>query len=180
MSENPTHQIINDTLPEEEFKKLTDLIIYNNKFPFTIEGCVAHRPNDEGYDKEKEEDYRNWYAGHVAYIQNVPVSDAFEPIARILTPVFQNLGMRSLLRLKVNFYPYTHEIFEHMPHKDYEFPCAAGIISLNTCDGFTRLEDGTKVESIANRLLIFDSSKPHNSSTTTNAKARYNINFNYL
>jgi hypothetical protein len=54
------------------------------------------------------------------------------------------------------------------------------VFSLNTCDGFTSLEDGTKIESIENRLLLFDSNKPHASSTCTNAKARFNMNFNYF
>jgi hypothetical protein len=49
-----------------------------------------------------------------------------------------------------------------------------------TCDGFTSLDDGTKIESIENRLLLFDSNKPHASSTCTNAKARFNMNFNYF
>ena len=79
-----------------------------------------------------------------------------------------------------NCYPYTHEIFEHSPHRDYDFHCVGGDLSLNTCDGFTRLEDGTKVDSVANRLLLFISSLNHNSSTTTNAKGRYNININYI
>ena len=54
------------------------------------------------------------------------------------------------------------------------------VFSLNTCDGFTSLDDGTKIESIENRLLLFDSNKPHASSTCTNAKARFNMNFNYF
>jgi len=69
---------------------------------------------------------------------------------------------------------------EHGQHVDYDFPSHAAIYSLNTCNGFTRLQDGTKVDSIANRLLIFDGSEVHNSSTTTDQKGRYNINFNYL
>ena len=30
------------------------------------------------------------------------------------------------------------------------------IFSLNTCDGYTKFKDGTKVESVANRIVIFD------------------------
>ena len=50
----------------------------------------------------------------------------------------------------------------------------------NTCDGYTKLNDGTKVESVANRALFFDPSIPHQSTNCTNAKARFNININYL
>ncbi len=71
-------------------------------------------------------------------------------------------------------------MFEHGRHVDYEFENKAALLSLNTCDGFTRLEDGTKVESVENRMLFFDPGQKHNSSTTTNERGRFNINFNYL
>ena len=179
MPETP-HTIIDDVLPIEEFDKLTKFIVFNNQLPLTIDGGVSHAPDKEHYNQEKEDDHRNWYASHVSYINNVPISIIFEFIANILKPVFERAQLKSLVRIKTNFYPYTHEIFEHSPHRDYDFHCVGGVLSLNTCDGFTRLEDGTKVDSIANRLLLFDSSQNHNSSTTTNAKGRYNININYI
>ena len=179
MPETP-HKIIDDVLPIESFDKLKDFIVFNNQFPLTIDGGVGYGPDNKDYDKEKEEDNRNWYASHVSYINNVPISNSFETIASILSPIFEAVNLKSLLRVKTNFYPYTHEIFEHSPHRDYGFDCIAGVLSLNTCDGFTRLEDGTKVDSVANRLLLFNSSLNHNSSTTTNAKGRYNININYI
>ena len=179
MPETP-HKIIDNVLPIEEFDKLTKFIVFNPQFPLTIDGGVAHGPDKDNYNKDKEEDNRNWYASHLSYQNHVPISNSFEPIANILLHIFNAVNLKSLLRIKTNFYPYTHEIFEHSPHKDYDFHCIAGVLSLNTCDGFTRLEDGTKVDSVANRLLLFNSSQNHNSSTTTNAKGRYNININYI
>ena len=44
----------------------------------------------------------------------------------------------------------------------------------------TEEQDGTKIESIENRLLIFDASRMHNSTTTTSFEGRYNINVNYF
>ena len=43
-----------------------------------------------------------------------------------------------------------------------------------------KLEDGTEIESRANRVLLFDPSKPHHSTSCTNDKRRVNININYL
>ena len=51
---------------------------------------------------------------------------------------------------------------------------------LNDNDGVTVLNDGTEVESVANRLLLFDASKPHHSTTCTDADRRVNLNFNYF
>ena len=86
----------------------------------------------------------------------------------------------SLLRIKGNFYPHTETLREHTGHQDYLFSHTGALYSLNTCNGFTKLYDGTEIPSVANRILIFDSSTIHNSSTTTNAAGRFNINFNFL
>ena len=53
------------------------------------------------------------------------------------------------------------------------------IYYLNTNNGYTEFEDGTKIESIANRFFLFDGAIKHASTTTTNALARFNINFNF-
>ena len=65
-------------------------------------------------------------------------------------------------------------------HIDYRFKHSAAILSLNTCDGYTKLMDGTKIDSVANRMLLFDASEKHCSTTTTNVQARMNININYM
>ena len=51
---------------------------------------------------------------------------------------------------------------------------------VNDCDGYTKLNDGTKIDSIANRLLITDGSILHSSTTTTNDKVRVTIGMNWL
>ena len=60
------------------------------------------------------------------------------------------------------------------------FPHKGFLFYVNTNNGFTILEDGTKVESIANRALFFDSSKSHKSTTCTDEDIRVNININYV
>jgi len=174
------YNIIDNFLPEEEFKKLSDFIVFNNKFPLTIDDGVGYGPNNKDYNEKLEKDFRNWYAVHISYINDVPISNSYDVIAPILSPAFNKLEIKSLLKIKTNFYPYTHKIFEHSPHIDYKFRCGAAVLSLNTCDGFTRLSDGTKIDSIANRVVLFEGNTLHNSSTTSNAKGRWNINFNFL
>ena len=65
-------------------------------------------------------------------------------------------------------------------HVDYPYSHKAAIFYINTCDGYTKLEDGTKIDSVANRMLLFDASKPHTPSDCTNQSVRVNINFNYF
>jgi hypothetical protein len=53
------------------------------------------------------------------------------------------------------------------------------ILYLNTNNGYTKFEDGTKVDSIKNRLLTFPTHMRHTSSTCTDENYRINININY-
>ena len=46
------------------------------------------------------------------------------------------------------------------------------IYYMNTCDGYTLFEDGTKVESNANRLVTFPNGMKHTGTSTTNASFR--------
>jgi hypothetical protein len=64
-------------------------------------------------------------------------------------------------------------------HVDQNFKHKGIILYVNNNDGYTKLIDGTKIESIENRALFFDSSKKHCSTTCTNAESRINININY-
>ena len=92
----------------------------------------------------------------------------------------QIINPSDLVRVKANLYLRTDEIVHNDNHIDYEFEHTAAILYVKTNDGLTILEDGTECESIANRLLLFDASKPHHSTSCTDQKRRVNININYI
>ena len=142
-------------------------MVWNYGFNWNFQDIVA----------SDEENKSDWYATHIIYRDSEPQSEYWAGLGRL---VYSIPDFRSLIRVKINFYPRTETIVEHASHVDYPYEHKGALFSLNTCNGFTRLEDGSKVESVANNLLLFDSSKPHNSSTTTNEKGRFNININYL
>jgi hypothetical protein len=87
---------------------------------------------------------------------------------------------KAIIRIKGNLYPSTPTLEVHQPHKDYKYKHQGAIFYMNTCNGYTLLEDDTKIDTVANRLLLFDSSTPHSSTSTTDQKARININFNFF
>jgi len=99
---------------------------------------------------------------------------------KYLLPILNKLDLKSLIRIKGNLYPRTNKIEIHKPHIDYIFPHKSCIFYINTNNGKTILENGTQIESIQNRMLFFEASKLHNSTSTTDKKARININFNYF
>ena len=159
--------MIDNFLPKEKFLILRDNLVFNTGFPFFLHSGVT----------EPEDSNDDWFAAHVVYDQGVPTSDVYDEIGNIFFPYF---NMRSLLRIKINFYPHTSKVVEHQSHIDYDFPHTAAIFSLNTCDGYTKIDNDAIVGSVENRMLFFDGSNPHRSTTTSNAKGRFNIAFNYL
>ena len=166
--------VIDDFLPQEDFEEVRDLIVFNWDFDWYFQKEV----NYAGTDCTK--DFWNWYGTHIFYKKDFPADDCHILYDKFI-PRFKEMGIfRSLMRIKGNFYPHTETLKEHAPHVDYDFSHTGALYSLNTCDGFTKLYDGTKIDSVANRMLIFDASTLHNSSTTTTTAGRFNINFNFL
>ncbi len=165
-------EVLDDFLPKEDFDQLQRMIVHNDQFPFYFQSYVTNP------DSTCEDNFWDWYQTHIVYRDDITESNHFKYIYSFFKP--RLLKLKSLMRIKVNFYPHTETLREHTPHNDYEFPCKAAIFSLNTCNGFTRIGKDVKIESIANRVVFFDGSTMHNSTTTTDAPARYNINFNYL
>ena len=171
-----THKIIDDYLPAEYFKTLKDSIVRNEHFPW----C---RINELNVFQTTEN--RDVYFAHMIYQHHTPKTQEhnWNLVVPFLSQLEKTEKMHALIRVKVNYYNSTPEVVEHF--KDYDYPAMpiphkGAIIYLNTCDGYTTLDDGTKIESVENRLLLFDSSKPHNSTSTTNALCIYNININYV
>jgi len=160
-----TTQIINDCLPIDFFRDLQGRVMHHAFMWEFVPALNEEQTNNE-----------DTYFAHTAYHHDVPTSDFFNMVGplRDYLPDFH-----CLIRIKINLYPRQRALVEHTPHRDHPYPHKGAILSLNTCDGYTRLEDQI-VPSIENRLLIFDASQIHNSTSTTTPPGRFNININYL
>lgn len=161
------NEIIDNFLPQDEFLKIKNSIL-NPTFSWHLNPNVSNL-------QEKLKIQSSYYFTHLFYL-NLYIDQN----CSIFSDILNILKVKSLIRIKANLYPSTEKIICHTPHCDYDFDHKGAIFYLNTNDGFTILEDGKKVESIENRLLLFNPSKPHSSTTCTNDKCRVNINFNYF
>ena len=118
---------------------------------------------------------------HTVYINNVPISSLYESH---FYPILEALNVHTLIRIKANLNPRLTEPFYSSFHTDIlgldveDFTTA--IFYINTNNGYTELEDGTKIESVANRLVTFPSNVRHRGVTQTDEQTRILINFNYF
>ena len=166
-------KIIDDFLPQKEFESLKKQIVWNSQFPMYFDNGVA-------YDEERVRNW-NWYATHMIMVRCQSCSESYYSlVSQLFFSRFAGLGLSEVSRIKVNFYPHTPRLKEHDNHTDSEFGKMAAIFGLNTCNGFTRIKGSGKIKSVENRLIIFDGIQPHNSSTTSDACGRWNINFNFI
>lgn len=151
--------------------------------PWVYINGVSYKPNDEdvfvssGGEKVKFEDYYNYQFVHMAYDNNMPQSKLYE----MLVPALQKINPLALVRIKANLQPRADKIIEYPMHIDQNgFKGKTGILYLNTNNGYTLFKDGTKVESVANRYIEFDSTSIHTGTTCTDTNVRCVVNFNYF
>jgi hypothetical protein len=162
-------------LPNQVFKE-TQKYIMGDYFPWFFQEYVASVKPIKPLTNEQKP--WNFYMTHRSYDKNIILSN--KDVWEVLQPIINLLKSKTLIRIKLNMYPKTFQLIHHPSHVDYSYKHKGAIFYLNTNNGLTVLEDGTEIKSVANRLLLFDASEPHHSTTTSNENRRVNINFNYL
>lgn len=166
-------KIIDDFLEEKEFEELQSRFM-GDIFPWFF--CEEIDYKD---DKNKYQFVHRIYSSLHPF-QYSEVCGTISPILRIINPL-------ALIRVKANLLTRTPKIIENDYHRDMEFKnpektklFGTSIYYINTNDGYTKFEDGTKVESVANRMVTFPADMKHTGTSCTDEKRRVVINFNYL
>ena len=160
-------------LPIREFEQMhSELMAWN--FPWYASKVVN--------DSAQNADY-NMQFTHLFYERYSPVDDTINilhPVLRVIQPI-------SIFKIKANIMPNQGKIIEHGYHHDVtdsEFHpikdhMKTSILYMNTNNGFTKFEDGTIIESVANRFVTFPNHTEHTGTTTSDSDYRLVINFNY-
>jgi len=159
-------KIVDDFLPQDYFEHLKTTVLGHN-FPWLYEAQVANI--NENQDE-------HFYFTHRIYENYRPTSSFFDECV----PLFEQIKMDAIIRARALLYVNQGKQIVHEKHIDYNFPHKTIVFYLNSNNGYTEFEDGTKVDSIENRIVFFDGSIPHNSSTCTDQKARAVISINYF
>ena len=155
-------KIIDNLLEENEVEKIFK-VLSGDMFPWYYQNAVATSLDTD-----------NYYFTHMFY-KDGEQSNFFN----LTIPILKKIKFKKLIRVKGNFYPNINKKVEHPKHVDFNYKTKGALFYLNTNNGPTNLGK-KKIESVRNRLLLFDASKEHNSISCTDAKVRLNININYL
>jgi hypothetical protein len=163
------YKVKDNLLDINSFKRMQEKIISDHT-PWFFQESVEFPKTHKEYKEDK-----NSYFSHLIFDKKIN-SSLFE----IILPILDFIKYKALIRIKLNLYPRTEKIIIHKPHKDYEYKHKGAIFYFNTNNGKTILENKIQIDSRENRILLFDPSKPHQSTSTTDTKARINMNINYF
>ena len=171
-------KIEDNFIEQEKFDELQDLI-FGPRFSWKYGTIIDY------------EDLGTFQFTHLFYAMNSPISNVIEQ----LNPILQEIKAVSIWQIKANLLTKTPNIIKNTFHVDMGDKTVEGInemseekmkqwatsiFYMNTNNGYTEFEDGTKVESVANRIVTFPANIKHRGTSCTDEKTRVVINFNYF
>ena len=125
----------------------------------------------------------DFYFAQTVYTQHQPITGQWNPSVDVqpFAPLIDSIAYISMTRIKCNMYMKSGsgEVYHHAKHVDYDNPNKGALFYLTTCNAPTVMADGYEVQAVENRMLFFDASTPHCSSSPTDKANRMTINFNY-
>ena len=166
-------------LPDDEFEELSNNF-KNPGFPWYINQVIN---DDHRHELFADPIDNHQFCHHFYY----PVSGGSPKVCQginCLDPILKRLDCISLARIKANLLPRTSSIIRHGFHTDHPTSSSkefkVSIFYINTNNGYTEFENGTRIESIANRIVTFPINLRHSGTTCTDQPFRMVINFNYF
>ena len=163
-------EVINNFLKREEFMNLNSLL-EDPYFPWFY--------NKDKDKKEKAHLITQFQFTH-AFFNGSDKSKYYN----IILPLINEVNPKFLLRAKINLNPYSQKIVLGEFHTDNTIKQAVtAIYYVNSNNGYTLIKTKNnieRIESVGNRLVMFESSLLHAGTNSTDCKNRMVINLNYI
>ena len=162
------HKVIDNVLEDDYYTDIKSTLFNDKVFPW-FWGDSQLSAGD------------TFYFYHVFYVNNRPNSPYFD----VLQPIFNALDVQSLLNVRANLVTNTQGVGFNKKHRDnYTRDCdhKTAIFHLTTNNGKTVLcydDREEEIDTVENRLLMFDASTEHYSKHQTDEDRRVLLNINY-
>lgn len=181
--------IIDNFLEDESYQKIYSLVTSG---PFTwIRGSVLMKKTEDlnpDLCYYQNDDMYNVQMMHVLYRDSDPPNKTpgiltDRDYMRVFVPLLSKIKPEALLRMKVNMtFNWGKQIFSgyHIDESKYSDNGMVGIYYLNTNNGYTQFENGSIINSVANRMLFFPMNMYHSCVTATDVSNRFVVNINWV
>ena len=158
-------EVIDNFLPDFELKQIQNTFLYRSAWTFAPQGNKYNIPQER-----------------TQFVHTLwdPISGVVTPYGEIGGLFIQKINPKALIRIKANLQLKDSEIHEDPLHVDFDnIEATTSIFYVNTCNGYTHFKDGSRVNSVANRLVTFPTQTLHGGANCTDQDCRIVINFNY-
>ena len=171
-------QIIDNFLNKDDFEELK-IFLMSPRSQWRFVDFIAYK---DGRDQDKDGYFVHSFTDRdpISFLERFTVSPDYQKVNRLMDCIKKKVNYRQILRVRSSLYPRREDQKQDPFHIDYNFNHKVCIFYVNTNNGFTLFENGEKVNSVANRLMIFDGLEKHCSVVQTDTSARYIININLL
>lgn len=169
--------VLDNFLEEDKFLKIKEILLSDN-FPYYF--------NVKKYNNISD-DLENYQFTHILYREYAVQSEYFFHFKHLI----EKINPVSILDMKINLTTYSGKKYQGDLHtdvpghaliykKDSDIVCNTLVYYINTNNGYTLFEDGTKIDSVENRLIIFKSNLMHTAVHASDQKVRCLINMNMI
>jgi hypothetical protein len=164
MTNKKEYKIINNFLKTEDFLKIKNFL-FSQLCPWYFKDSMTHKDS--------------YFFFHCFYNHFAPQSSVFE---ELIQPIVKLLHCNSIIEIRANLMLKKEKQYSSNFHIDRGFSCKTAILYLNTCNGYTLLDnkEKLKIKCEENKILIFDSHVRHAAVSQTDTEKRIVINFNYF
>jgi len=161
-------KIIDDFLDQDEFEIIHKYLTADD-FPWYLSNSITK--NKYGLDQ--------FQFSHLFFDISKPYLQNY---SNFLTPLFNKLQAKYILRVKANLRPRTSQGVLSDFHTDLDLNQQTAIFYLNTNNGYTKFQqnDYDDCPSVANRLLTFYGALKHAGCSCTDQNTRIVLNINYI
>jgi hypothetical protein len=164
------YKIIDNFLEKEDFYKFQEEIIKNN-LPWYYRSYQT-------YESVNDLDDVGYFS--LCFFNNF--ANDFNGFNYFLYKIYEKLECKALIQSRANLSLREKENKKLYFHIDYPFKCKTAVFYMNTNNGATILDENKKIkiDSIENRMVVFDSQIRHSALTQSDTKRRICININYF
>lgn len=164
--------IIDNYLDQASFLSLS-MALLAPTFPWEKSAILKDPP--ENFPPEQNLQYV-----HGFYLQNSKRVYRSNQL-KLLRPLIEKINPIRLIKVKVNLTTRQTQQAAYAFHVDTKQTGATtAVLYLNTNNGYTLFENGQKIDSVANRVVFFDSAMPHSGVQCTDAEKRVVLNLNMI
>ncbi len=168
MTEKSEYEVIDNFLDKEYFDTIKNTLT-------SLDMNWFYRDN-----MTSDDEHGACYFTHNFFLNN----RVYSPFFNLLEPFLAKLKVSSLIELRSNMTISKKDQYESSWHVDNTYENSKTVILyLTTCNAKTMItveNEIIEIDSVENRVLIFDTNISHKMKSATDAKRRIIINLNYI